>query len=145
MAISLFLIGVVLAIAGNTLIAVALTLQKHTHNLERDTGVKATGSPLFYLSLAGMIGGEVGNFAAFGFASPTVVSPLGAVAVIANGLLASFVLHEQLRVRNIVGMALTIIGSVVVVMNAPPTVEHRSVDSFVALLAAPTSLVYLGC
>ena len=38
--------------------------------------------------------GEVGNFAAFGLASPTVVSPLGAVAVVANALIAALVLRE---------------------------------------------------
>ena len=86
----LFLIGVILAISGNSLIAIALTLQKHAHNIEKKTGEPAVA--FFWMSIAGMIGGEIGNFAAFGFASPTVVSPLGAVAVIANGLLASLVL-----------------------------------------------------
>ena len=86
----------------------------------------------------------MGNFAAFGFASPTVVSPLGAVAVIVNALLASLVLHEVLRVRNLIGMALTVVGSVVVVLHAPPTIEELSVDDFVALLEAPTALAYLG-
>ena len=138
-----FLIGVLLAIAGNTLIACALTLQKHTHNLEKLTGAQASSSPLFWFSIAGMIGGEVGNFAAFGFASPTVVSPLGAVAVIANGLLAALVLQEVLRVRNILGMALTIFGSVVVVLNAPPTTEDFSVEEFWLLLCAPSSIAYL--
>lgn len=140
----MFLIGVCLAITGNTLIASALTLQKYTHNLEKTTGKAASSSPLFWCSIVGMVGGEVGNFAAFGFASPTVVSPLGAVAVIVNGLLASLVLKELLVVRQLVGMALTIVGSVVVVVNAPPTIEEMTVEAFTALLCAPSSLVYLG-
>lgn len=144
MGVSLFAVGVILAIAGNTLIASALTLQKYTHNIEKATGVPADKQPLFWFSIVGMIGGEVGNFAAFGFASPTVVSPLGAVAVIVNGVLAALVLQENLRVRNIVGMALTIVGSVVVVINAPPTHEGLSVADFVALLAEPSSVAYLA-
>ena len=144
MAISLFVVGVVLAIAGNTLIASALTLQKHMHNEAAKTGKAAESNPLFWLSIVGMIGGEVGNFAAFGFASPTVVSPLGAVAVIVNGLLAALVLKEHLRVRNLIGMALTIVGSVVVVANAPPPSEDFSVAEFKELLAAPSSTAYLG-
>jgi len=140
----LFAIGVTLAICGNTLIASALTLQKFTHNLEQQTGKPASSSPLFWFSIAGMIGGEVGNFAAFGFASPTVVSPLGAVAVVVNGLLAALVLQEKLRLRNVIGMAFTILGSVVVVMNAPPTVEDLSAHAFIALVRAPSSLIYLS-
>ena len=139
-----FYIGVIMAISGNTLIAFSLTLQKHMHNVEKETGAPAASSPLFWASFAGLIVGEVGNFAAFGFASPTVVSPLGAVAVIANGVLASIVLKEQLRVRNILGMALTIFGSIVVVLNAPPSIDDLSVDDFVTLLSRTTSLVYLA-
>ena len=68
-----FLVGVALAIAGNCLIAVSLATQKYVHNkLSADDVGK---SWLFYASIAGMIFGEVGNFAAFGFASPTVISP----------------------------------------------------------------------
>lgn len=145
MVFSLFVIGVILAITGNTLIASSLTLQKHMHNVAAKTGKPAETNPLFWFSIVGMIGGEVGNFAAFGFASPTVVSPLGAVAVIVNGLLAALVLKEHLRVRNIIGMALTIVGSVVVVLNAPPPSEDFSVAEFKELLAAPSSVFYLGC
>ena len=82
-----FYLGVGMAVAGNTLIACSLTLQKHVHN--KKTALKPVGKdPLFYFALGGMIAGEVGNFAAFGFASPTVISPLGAVSVIANAILA---------------------------------------------------------
>ena len=47
-----------------------------------------------------MIGGEVGNFAAFGFASQTVVSPLGAVSVIVSTVLAAIFLGVYLRQRR---------------------------------------------
>ena len=63
---TLFVIGVIMAAAGNALIACALTLQKHVHN--KMAGKPASRSPLFWLSLVGMVAGEVGNFAAFGFA-----------------------------------------------------------------------------
>ena len=59
--------------------------------------------------------GEVGNFAAFGFASPTVVSPLGAVAVIANAVLAVLCLREAIFLHTLLGIGLTVGGSVVVV------------------------------
>ena len=64
------------------------------------------------LLLAGMIGGEVGNFAAFGFCSQTVVSPLGAVSVIVNTVLAAVFLGERIYRHTVFGIALTLLGSV---------------------------------
>ena len=108
----LFLVGVGLAVGGNTLIACSLTLQKFCVNREVATGVKTGSMPLFWLALAGMIGGEVGNFAAFGFCSQTVVSPLGAVSVIVNTVLAAVFLGEKIYGQTIIGIALTLVGSV---------------------------------
>ena len=76
------------------------------------------------------------NFAAFGLASPTVVSPLGAVCVIANSIISAIVLKEQFTVRNSVGLLLTVCGAFVVVVNAPPTIEHLTIERFLGLLMA---------
>ncbi len=61
----LWVLGVGLACAGNVMIACSLSLQKYVHNKQAAAGKPASRSPLFWLALAGMIGGEVGNFAAF--------------------------------------------------------------------------------
>jgi hypothetical protein len=83
--------GVILAVSGNLVIACALALQKWVHNTIANRPVEqrqpASRHPLFWVALMGLMVGEVGNFAAFGLASPTVVSPLGAVAVVANPLI----------------------------------------------------------
>ena len=96
------------------------------------------------MAVLGLMAGEMGNFAAFGLASPTVVSPLGAVAVIANALIAFLVLRERFFLRNALGLLLTVIGSVVVVINAPPTVDELSVETFAELITAPPSMVYFA-
>ncbi len=135
-------LGVALAIAGNLLIACSLALQKWVHlELARKKDKPCCYLPL-YIALLGLIFGEAGNFAAFGLASPTVVSPLGAVAVIANALIAFLILKEEFRWRNAVGLALTVAGSVVVVLNAPPAVTDLDVESFLALISAAPSVVY---
>ena len=77
-----FFLGCALAIAGNIIVACSLCLQKHVHNSheakveagEVADGKTASSNPLFWVALSGMILGEVGNFTAFGLASPTVVS-----------------------------------------------------------------------
>mgnify|MGYP002056089384 FL=1 len=92
-------LGVALAITGNLLIACSLALQKWVHlELARKKNKPCCYLPL-YIALLGLIFGEAGNFAAFGLASPTVVSPLGAVAVIANALIACLILKEEFRWR----------------------------------------------
>lgn len=139
----LFLVGVGLAVGGNTLIACSLTLQKFCVNREVATGVKTGSMPLFWLALAGMIGGEVGNFAAFGFCSQTVVSPLGAVSVIVNTVLAAVFLGEKIYGQTIIGIALTLVGSVGVVLFSPPAVGDLTCDSFVSKLASPYAYGYL--
>ena len=139
--------GVILAVCGNLVIACALALQKWVHNTIASRPVElrqpASRHPLFWVALAGLMAGELGNFAAFGLASPTVVSPLGAVAVIANALIAALVLREPFYMRNLLGLLLTVFGSVTVVLNAPPSIVELSPATFLALLLAPPSLVYL--
>ena len=137
-------LGVAMAVAGNCLIACSLTLQKHVHVSTAAAGKAAVKSPLFWVALVGMILGEVGNFAAFGFASPTVVSPLGAVAVIANAVLAVAFLRETVFLRTVIGMLLCVGGSAVVVYYAPPTLETMTVDEFLHLLQRPPALAYLA-
>ena len=139
----LFLVGVGLAVGGNTLIACSLTLQKFCVTQEVATGATTGSMPLFWLALAGMIGGEVGNFAAFGFCSQTVVSPLGAVSVIVNTVLAAVFLGERIYRHTIFGIALTLLGSVGVVLFSPPAVGELSCSSFVSKLASPYAYGYL--
>jgi len=139
----LFLLGVSLAVVGNTLIACSLTLQKYCVNKEVETGVKTSAMPLFWLALAGMIGGEVGNFTAFGFASQTVVSPLGAFSVIVNTILASIFLGETITCQTIVGIVLTLGGSVAVVLFSPPPLGSLTCDTFIKDLGNPYAYGYL--
>lgn len=152
--------GILLAVSGNLLIACSLALQKWVHKAveQHKPGtygrrhVRATPTseptvstqPLFWVALLGLVLGEVGNFAAFGLASPTVVSPLGAVAVIANALIAALCLREPFHMRNLVGLVLTVGGSVTVVLNAPPSITDLSPQTFLSLLIAPPSIIYLA-
>ena len=139
----MFLVGVSMAIVGNTLIACSLTLQKWCHMREASGGLKASSTPLFWLALAGLIGGEVGNFAAFGFASQTVVSPLGAVSVIVNTVLAAIFLGEPIYRLTLLGIALVLVGSVCVVLFSPPALGALTTNDFVELLSSPYAYGYL--
>jgi drug/metabolite transporter (DMT)-like permease len=62
--------------------------------------------------------GEAGNFLSYGFAPASVVAPLGTVALIANGVFAPLVLGESFTRRNVLGVALAIVGAVTIVWSS---------------------------
>ena len=58
-----------------------------------------------------MAGGEVGNFAAYGFAPASLVAPIGTSAVVANAILAFIFLKERIRARDLTGITLGVVGT----------------------------------
>uniref|UniRef100_A0A1I8IPD5 PDZ domain-containing protein n=1 Tax=Macrostomum lignano TaxID=282301 RepID=A0A1I8IPD5_9PLAT len=85
---------------------------KYTHNkdeklLEADRK-HYLKRPLWWIGVIMMILGEVGNFAAYGFAPASVVAPLGTSTVIANMFIAVIFLREQLRPEDLFGSGLAV-------------------------------------
>lgn len=74
-------------------------------------------SKLWWLGLGMMAIGEGGNFVSYGFAPASVVAPLGTVALIANCVFAPLILGESFTKRNVLGVALAILGAVTVVWS----------------------------
>ncbi|CAF0799515.1 unnamed protein product [Adineta steineri] len=58
--------------------------------------------------------GEICNFVAYGFAPASVVTPLGAFA-----LMAVRFLDEKLNILSEIGCLFTVCGSVIIVIHAP--------------------------
>ncbi|XP_041044966.1 NIPA-like protein 2 isoform X2 [Carcharodon carcharias] len=81
-------LGTVLAITGNVLISISLNIQKYTHVrlLCQESPIPYYKSKLWWCGIVLMGMGELGNFAAYGFAPATLVAPLGCVSVIGGSL-----------------------------------------------------------
>lgn len=75
-----------------------------------------------------MVIGEVCNFSAYAFAPAILVTPLGALSVLIGAVLGSYFLGEKLGVLGRVGCAICLIGSVVIVLHAPPDEELKNID-----------------
>eukprot|EP00003_Mantamonas_plastica_P025307 TRINITY_DN4924_c0_g1_i1.p1 TRINITY_DN4924_c0_g1~~TRINITY_DN4924_c0_g1_i1.p1 ORF type:complete len:277 (-),score=41.08 TRINITY_DN4924_c0_g1_i1:83-817(-) len=130
--------GILLAILGNFLISLSLNITKHAHNINQNgphPEVPYTQMPIWWLGMMTMALGELGNFTAYAFAPATLVSPLGAVTIIANAMLASTFLGETMRRRDKVGCVFTVLGGVILVMFAPQV-------SSSSLPCPPFSLLY---
>lgn len=75
-----------------------------------------------------MVIGEVCNFSAYAFAPAILVTPLGALSVLIGAVLGSYFLGERLGVLGRVGCAICLVGSVVIVLHAPPDKELANID-----------------
>ncbi|KAL8737186.1 MAG: hypothetical protein Q9181_001943 [Wetmoreana brouardii] len=75
-------------------------------------------SPYWWAGIVLMVIGEGGNFLAYGFASASIVSPLGVVALVSNCIIAPCLLKERFRRRDFCGVLVAIAGAVVVVLSA---------------------------
>jgi uncharacterized membrane protein len=114
-------VGIFVAICGNMLISVALNVQKFSHN--KNNAAKQKKSyllrPTWWLGMALMGLGEIGNFLAYAFAPASVVAPLGTVALVSNAIIAPVVLKERFRLQDLIGIIIAIGGAVVVVRARP--------------------------
>lgn len=104
-----------------------------------DGGYAYLRESLWWIGLMTMIFGEIANFTAYAYAPAILVTPLGALSVLVAAVLASFMLDEKLNLLGKIGCGLSIVGSTVVVINAPAEGEITSVtqitDKIVSNLA----------
>ena len=100
--------------------------------------------------------GEIANFAAYTFAPPILVTPLGALSVLigsvscsdstrnaeidissSSAVLASFFLNEQLGRIGRAGCSLCLVGSIIIVLHAPEDKELQTVDEMLQYALQP--------
>ncbi|KAJ2147671.1 hypothetical protein IWW43_004894, partial [Coemansia sp. RSA 1935] len=120
-------IGMALAMASSLLIGTSFVLTKK--------GLMETTSR--YVGL-----GEFANFAAYSFAPAILVTPLGALSVIVGAILASVFLGERINTVGKAGCALCLMGSVVVVLNAPRDGDIESIEQIMYMVMQPPFMAY---
>lgn len=120
-----YLVGIIIAICGNFLISISLNIQKYTHVRQSQTGSKPYYTcVLWWCGIVLMGVGELGNFAAYGFAPASLIAPLGCVSVIASAVISVVFLKETLRASDVLGGALAVTGTYLLVTFAPHTSQH---------------------
>ncbi|XP_053183888.1 NIPA-like protein 2 [Scomber japonicus] len=120
-----YLVGIIISICGNVLISISLNIQKYAHVRQSQRGSKPYyTSVLWWCGVVLMGIGELGNFAAYGFAPASLIAPLGCVSVIASAVISVVFLKETVRASDIVGGTLAITGTYLLVTFAPHTSTH---------------------
>ncbi|XP_066528186.1 NIPA-like protein 3 [Hoplias malabaricus] len=147
------LIGTLLAIFGNLLISISVSIQKHSH-------VKLAGSKdprQFYRTKSWwsgfvlMLVGEGMLFVSYAFAPLSLIAPLSAVSVIASCILGFLFLREKWKpkeflkryILSFLGCVLTIGGTYLFVTFGPNTHEKLNGENIVKHLIGWPFLLYL--
>jgi drug/metabolite transporter (DMT)-like permease len=100
--------------------------------------------------------GEIANFAAYTFAPAILVTPLGALSVLIGycrlvwdtdnrAVLAAMFLKEELGPLGRIGCAICLIGSVIIVLHAPPDTEVETVDEILNYALQPGISFFVLC
>ncbi|KAF5961530.1 hypothetical protein HYC85_002739 [Camellia sinensis] len=126
--------GLVLALSSSVFIGASFIVKKK--------GLKKAGAS----GIRAVIVGEIANFAAYAFAPAILVTPLGALSIIIRhdsiAVLAHIILKEKLHIFGILGCALCVVGSITIVLHAPPERGIESVKEVWDLATEPGFLLY---
>jgi len=141
-------IGLALAVSSSLAIGTSFIITKKGLT---DAGARNTSAsedyaylrnPIWWAGISTLVLGEIANFAAYTFAPPILVTPLGALSVLIGAILASFLLNEELGHLGRTGCALCLIGSLIIVLHAPPDKEVQTVDEILQYAIQPGFMLY---
>ena len=139
-------IGLTLAIAaglgiGSSVVITKKGLQsageKHGYQGEGHEYLK---NPVWWAGMITMALGEFANFAAYAFAPAILVTPLGALSVLVGAVLGSYFLKERLGQLGKIGCAIALLGSIIIVLHAPPDKDVQTVDEILHYAIQPGKL-----
>ncbi|KAL8279752.1 hypothetical protein RQP46_007847 [Phenoliferia psychrophenolica] len=143
------MIGLALAISSSLAIGSSFIITKKglISAADRHDGMSSDShsylkNGLWWAGMATMVVGEIANFAAYTFAPPILVTPLGALSVLIGAVLASFFLNEKLGRLGISGCSLCLVGSVIIILHAPEDREVTTVDEILGYALQPGFMSY---
>ena len=144
-------IGISLAIASGLFIGTSFVLKKTgllranvKYNEEAGEGYGYLKNAYWWSGMTLMIIGEICNFVAYAFVDAILVTPLGALSVVITTILSAIFLKERLSFVGKVGCFMCIIGSVVIVLNAPEQSSVATIQDMKHFVLAPGFLSYAG-
>lgn len=145
------IIGLSLAIASGLFIGCSFVLKKVgllkanvKYHEEAGEGYGYLKNAYWWGGMTLMIIGEVCNFVAYAFTDAILVTPLGALSVVVTTILSAIFLKERLSFIGKVGCFNCIVGSIVIVCNAPEQSAVADIQQMKGFVIAPGFLTYAG-
>uniref|UniRef100_A0A1A8GZ25 NIPA-like domain containing 3 n=1 Tax=Nothobranchius korthausae TaxID=1143690 RepID=A0A1A8GZ25_9TELE len=147
------LIGTLLAIFGNLIVSISLSIQKYSHVTLAVTKEQRT----FYQTKTWWFGfvficvGEGANFVSYAFAPLAVIAPLNAVSVLTSSILGFLFLRDKLKPKqfaknyglSFLGYIFTIGGTYLLVSFGPNSHEKLQAENIVTHIVGWPVLLYL--
>ena len=144
-------VGICLAVASGLFIGVSFVIKKIGLLKANEKYQEVAGEGYGYLKNAWwwtgmtlMIIGEICNFVAYAFTDAILVTPLGALSVVVTTILSAIFLKERLSFVGKVSCFICILGSVVIVLNAPEQAAVKDIQEMQHYVIAPGFLSYAG-
>ncbi|KAK4153013.1 magnesium transporter NIPA-domain-containing protein [Chaetomidium leptoderma] len=144
-------IGIGLAVGSGAFIGTSFVLKKvgllranEKYNEVAGEGYGYLKNFYWWAGMTLMILGEGLNFAAYAFTDAILVTPLGALSVVIATVGSAIFLKERLSMVGKVACFLCIVGSVVIVMNAPQTSSVSNIQEMQSFVIHPAFLSYAG-
>jgi len=86
------------------------------------------------------------DFAAFQFATMTILAPLASVSIVLNSVVAYFLLGEKFTIMHGIGSCIMIGGATLTIITGPPEAEHIvTVYTVWDFFTNSSYLIFLGC
>lgn len=127
-------IGLALAVTSTLGIGASFVITKkglnaaaESHGFEGE-GFSYMKNGIWWAGILTMVVGEVCNVSAYAFAPAILVTPLGALSVLIGAVLGSYFLDEKLGILGRIGCAICLVGSVIIVLHAPPDEELEDIN-----------------
>uniref|UniRef100_A0A1A8RX81 NIPA-like domain containing 3 n=1 Tax=Nothobranchius rachovii TaxID=451742 RepID=A0A1A8RX81_9TELE len=147
------LIGTLLAIFGNLIVSISLSIQKYSHVTLAVTKEQRT----FYQTKTWWFGfvficvGEGANFVSYAFAPLAVIAPLNAVSVLTSSILGFLFLRDKQKPKqfaknyglSFLGYIFTIGGTYLLVSFGPNSHEKLQAENIVTHIVGWPVLLYL--
>eukprot|EP00158_Paraphelidium_tribonemae_P003502 Partr_v1_DN26177_c0_g1_i1_m10574 putative NIPA-like domain containing len=139
-------IGLILALSSAFLTGASYIVTKKGLMKSKNSGTADGHSylqnRLWWCGMLIMVVGELANFAAYSYAPAILVTPLGALSVLVSSILATVFLDEALGRDGIVGCALCLIGSLLIVLRAPQEKPVESMDEMLGFVLQAGFMTY---
>ncbi|KAF8632159.1 hypothetical protein AX17_004900 [Amanita inopinata Kibby_2008] len=144
-------IGLALAVSSSVAIGTSFIITKKglndagersAYGAQASDNLSYLRNPIWWAGISTLVLGEIANFAAYTFAPPILVTPLGALSVLIGAVLASFLLNEELGHLGRLGCALCLTGSLIIVLHAPEDKPVETVDEILNYAIQPGFLMY---
>jgi len=140
-------IGIILSLVADIIVNIGMNSMKHAHNIHTSPDGSPIKSflavPWWWIGVIGIVGGEVGNVVAYGYAPASIVTPMGAVGVLTNVIITTYVLKEPFSKWNFLGVFGVVGGIITVVYYAPrATIVLKGPTMWEDLIFTPQFLAY---